>query len=105
MVGAVGHILDPEFENDACTLEETFIGEMRTHNLWMTPKVYVRIHHVPEYVRRTGVPLGPTSEQALEFQHSFFDIFCHRFTVNCTESPVFRERLLNTLLHYNSCHL
>ncbi len=101
----IGQIVDPEFENDVSTFEETFMGAMRTHNLWMSPKEHVLVHHVPEYVSRTGIPLGPTSEQALEIQHRFFDIFCHRFQVNCTESPVFRERLLNTVLHYNVCHL
>ncbi len=75
VVGVFGQILDPEFENDISTFEETFMGAMRTHNLWMTPKVYVLVHHVPEYVRRTGVPLGPTSEQALEIQHRFFLYF------------------------------
>ncbi len=40
----------------------------------MTPKGHVLIHHVPEYVRRTGVYLGPASEQALASQHRFFDI-------------------------------
>ncbi len=48
------------------------MGAMRTHNPRMTPKVHVLIHHVPEYVRRTGVQLGPTSEQALANQHRFF---------------------------------
>ncbi len=81
------------------------MGAMRTYNLWMTPKVHVLVHHVQVYVRRTGVPLGPTSEQAMEIQHNFFDIFCHRFKVNCTKSPVFRERLRNTVIHYNSCYL
>ncbi len=105
MVGIFGQILDPEFENDTNAFEETFMGAMRTHNLWMTSKEHVLVHHVPEYVRRTGVPLEPTSEQALKFQHRFFDIFCHRFKVNCTDCPVFRGHFLNTVLHYNSCHL
>ncbi len=61
-----GQILDPEFENDTSAFEETFMGAMRTHNLWMTPKEHVLVHHVPEYVHRTGVPLGSTSEKALE---------------------------------------
>ncbi len=66
---------------------------METHNLRMTPKVHVIIHQVPKYMRRTGVPHGPTSKQALEGQLKFFDIFYHRFEVNCTKPPVFRERL------------
>ncbi len=78
---------------------------MRTHNPRMTPKVHVLVHHVPEYVRRTGIQLGPTSEQAPESQHTFFDIFYHRFKVNCKNSPVFRERFLNAVLHGNSYHL
>ncbi len=71
----------------------------------MTPKVHVLIHNVPEYVRRTGVQLGPTSEQALASQHGFFDIFYHKFKVNRTNSPVPRERLLKSVLHYTSYHL
>ncbi len=71
----------------------------------MTPKVHMLINNVSEYVRRTAAPLGPTSEQALESQHQFFDIFNDRFKVNCTNSPVFRKRLLNTVLHYNACHV
>ncbi len=69
---------------------------MRTYNPWMTPKVHVLVHHVKEYVRRTGIQLGPTT---------FVDIFYNRFKVNSTNSRVFRERLLNTVLHYNSYHL
>ncbi len=61
-------------ENDLSTFEEMFMGAMRTHNPRMTPKVHVHVHHVPEYVRRTAAPLGPTSEQALESQHRFFDM-------------------------------
>ncbi len=78
---------------------------MRTQNPRMTPKVHMLIYNVPEYVRRTAAPLGPTSEQALESQHHFFDIFYHRFKVNCMNSPVFRERLLNAVLLCNACHL
>ncbi len=43
------------------------------------------------------VPLGLTSEQTRESQLAFFDIFYHRFKVNCAKSPVFRDRLLNAI--------
>ncbi len=105
VVGVFSRILDQEFENGASTFDETFMRAMRTHNLWMTPKVHVLVYHVPEYVRRSGVSLGFTSKQELGIQHRFFYIFCHTFKVNCTKTPVFRERLLNTVFHYNSCHL
>ncbi len=81
------------------------MGAMRTRNPRMTPNVHVLVHHVPEYVRRAGIQLGPISEQALASQHRFFDIFYLRLNVNCTNSPVFRDRLLNAVLHYNSCNL
>ncbi len=81
------------------------MGTMRTHNPKITPKVHMLMHHVPEYVRRTGIQVGSTSKQAPKSQHTFFDIFYHRFKVNCTNSPVLQKHLLNTVLHYNSCHL
>ncbi len=81
------------------------MGAMRTQNPRITLKVHMLIHNVPEYVSRTTSPLGPASEQALESQHRFFDIFYHRFKLNCTNYPVFRERLLSAVLHYNACHL
>ncbi len=59
------------------------MGAMRTHNPRMTSKVHMLVHHVPEYVRRTGIQLRPTSEQAPKSQHTFFDIFYHRFKVIC----------------------
>ncbi len=96
MVGLFGQIVDPGF--DASTFEETFMGAIRTHNPRMTPKVHVLVYHVPEYVRRTGDQLGPTSEQALASQHTFVAIFYHKFKVNCTNSPVSRERVLKSIL-------
>ncbi len=78
VLGAFGQIVDPETKDNVSTFEETFMGAMRTQNPGMTPKVYMLIHSVPEYVRRTGIQLGPTSEQALESQHQLFDIFYHR---------------------------
>ncbi len=74
-VGFFGQILDPETENDISTFEETFMGVMQTHNPRMTPKVHMLIHRVPGYMRRTGIQLGSTSEQAPKSQHTFFDIF------------------------------
>ncbi len=71
VVGVFGQILGPEFKNDTRKFEETLMGAMRTHNLRITPKVHVLVHHVPKYVRRIGVQLGPTSEQAPASQYRF----------------------------------
>ncbi len=71
----------------------------------MTSKVHVLVNHVHKFVRGNGVALLPPSDQTMERQHKLFDIFYHRFEVNCTKSPVFRERLLYAAQHNNSCHL
>ncbi len=91
VIGVFGQLLDPVFENDIITFEEKFMGAMQTHNPRMTSKAHMLIHHVPEYVRCTGIQLGSTSERAPKSQHTIFDIFYHRFKVNCTNSPIFRE--------------
>ncbi len=80
------------------------MGAMRTHNFRMTPKVHVLVPHVPQYVRRTGFQFGPTFVLALESQNICFCFFYHRFKVNCTNAPGSRERFMNAVLHYNSCH-
>ncbi len=79
VVGVFGQIVDSETENDIDAFEETFMGAMRIHNPWMTPKVHMLIHHVPEYVRCTGIQLGSTSEQAPNCMHTFFYIFYHYY--------------------------
>ncbi len=63
-----------------------------------TRKAHVLFHHVPKYVRRTGVQLGRTSEQVLESPHTLFEIIYHRFEVNCTKSPVFEN--IYSMLYY-----
>ncbi len=78
---------------------------MQTHNLKMTLKVHVLVHHVPKYVCHTGVPLGSNPEEVVERRHTLFDIFYHRFEVNCSKSLVFRECLLNAVLRHYSCPL
>ncbi len=105
LVYVSGNILDPEFENGIHIFKEKNLGAMQTYNLRMTSKVHVLIHHVAKYVRRTGVPLEPSSEQALGSQRTLFDIFYDKFEVNCTKFPVFRERISNAALHYKFCHL
>ncbi len=97
VIGVFGQTLDPGFENDIITFEEKFMGAMETHNPRMTPKVHVLVHHVTGYERRTGVQLAS--------QHRFFDISYQQFKFNCPNSPVYRERLLKSVLHYNSCYM
>ncbi len=73
MVDVFGNILDTEFENNLHIFKEKFVEAMETHNLNMTPKSHVLTNHVPKYVRRTVVPLEPTSE--LESQYTLLQHF------------------------------
>ncbi len=54
----------------------------QTNHLRMTLTMHVLVHPVPKHVRHTAVPLGLTSEQALDSQNTLFDILYHRFEVN-----------------------
>ncbi len=92
VVGVFGQILDPGFENDINTFEETFMRVMRTHNPRMIPKVHLLVHHVPEYVNRTRVQLGPTSEQALASQHNVL-IFCTTNSRLIVQTPLSLENV------------
>ncbi len=62
--GVFGSVLDRE-------ITYTYLrkSSWEPHNFRMTPKVHVLVPHVPQYVRRSGVQLGPTFEQALESEN------------------------------------
>ncbi len=70
---AFSNILDFEFENDIHILKDTFMEAMQTHNLRKAPTA--------------GVPIGPTSEKALESHHTLFDILygLPRLSITFTE--------------------
>ncbi len=57
-VDVFGNILDPELENDLHIFKQKVMEAIQIHNIRMILKVHVRTHHVPKYVRRTGVPAG-----------------------------------------------
>ncbi len=77
---------------------------MPTRNLEMAPFVHVLVHHILQCVCRTGVPLGPTSEQALESQHTLFDIFFPQVQTGLYRIPNLPIGILNTAALLNWCH-
>ncbi len=83
LVDVFGDILDPEFENNLRIFKDKCMKAMQTHK---HQKVHVLVHHVPKYMRRTGVPLKSTSGQALESQNKLIDISYHRFEASCMKS-------------------
>ncbi len=54
---------------DACLRKRSW--KSCEHGLRMAPKTHVLVQHACEYVHLTGVPHGPTSEQALGSQRIF----------------------------------
>jgi len=67
----------------------------------VTTKAHIIIHHLREYFRRTKSALGPTSEEVVESQHHVFKKFYARFKVIGREFPIFDERLLMSVVHFN----
>ncbi len=47
LVDVFSNILYPEIENDVHIYKEKFMEAMQTHNLAITLKVHVLVHHVP----------------------------------------------------------
>ncbi len=44
-----------------------------------TPKAHIQLMHVPQLIAYTNFPLGFTSEQVMEAQHSFNDTLYRRY--------------------------
>ncbi len=82
-----GYTSDPEFEKDISIFKGKFTESMRTYHLRMTLKMNAVTDDVSEPVRGTGIPLGPSSEQALDSQHKVFGIFYRGFKATYTKSP------------------
>ncbi len=87
LFGIFGNTSDPEFEKNISIFKGTLTESMRTYHLRMTLKMNVFTDDVSEHVRRTGIPLGPSSEQVLDSQHKVFGIFYRRFKATYTKSP------------------
>ena len=65
-----------------------------------SPKAHVLIQHVPQFIKATGMPLGPFSEQASESVHSDFkDTAWKRYKVG-EEKDSYPQRLLSSVINY-----
>lgn len=71
----------------------------------LTPKLHILFCHVIPWCETRGVGMGSFSEQSFETaHHDFFKIWEH-FKVTDPKSPIFRKRLLKTVLVFASGHL
>ncbi len=64
-----GHRLSSNNEEAIEQFGVKFTRLMPQFRISMTTKVHILLHHVPHFIRLTGMPLGPFSEQVVEEQH------------------------------------
>ncbi len=100
-----GHRLSSNYEEAIEQFGVNFTREMCQFQISMTTKIHILLHHVPHFIRLTGMPLGPFSEQVVEEQHRRYKNCFNRYRINCTEHINYQGRFLNSFLHYNSYHI
>ncbi len=64
-----GHVLSPKYEEGISQFGVSFTPIMSTFHISMTPKVQIVLHHIPQFIRMTQMPLGLFSEEVVEEQH------------------------------------
>ncbi len=67
-----GHVLSLTYEEGIFQFGVCFTTIMSTFHISMTPKVHIVLHHIPQFIRMTQMPLGIFSEEAVEEQHKRF---------------------------------
>ncbi len=70
-----------------------------------TPKAHLQMVHVAQFNAYTNFPLGFTSEQVVEAQHSFYDALYHRYRTNSVTSSTYPQHLEQLVRHYNALHV
>ena len=87
---------------------EEFCSSYRLlHNITFPPKYHIVETHIVQYLDRRGdgtKGLGYWSEQAMESCHHDFKEFWSHTKVD-QDHPNFAERLLSTIIKYNSSHI
>ncbi len=78
-----GHVLSPNYEEVISRFGVSFTTIMSTFHISMAPKVHIVLHHIPQFIRMTQMPLGLFSEEVAEEQSKRFLKFYKRYFVNC----------------------
>ncbi len=100
-----GHRLSSNNEEAIGQFGVNFTRLMSQFRISMTTKVHILLHNAPHFIRLTGMPLGPFSEQVVEEQHRRYKAVFNRYRINCPERINYPGRFLNSVLHYNSYHI
>ena len=67
-------------------------------------KVHIAVTHVPEYIAKTKLALGQTSDQVIEGTHQYTNkiLMGSRYWVKDLDNPLQGENLLRGVNHINS---
>ena len=102
------NVVDDCFSNTLKPTFKTSIKEFRTSYLSLgisvTPKVHAIINHVEEFCTKQEKGLGIYSKQAMESVHHDFDETWQSYKVSEIHSD-YKNRLLNSIIAYNSNHI
>ena len=71
----------------------------------ITPKIHAVFFHIEEFCDLTGMGLGPWSEQTSESLHQEFKQCWQKFYVKDNDNPIYKDRLLAAVQHFNSLNL
>ncbi len=67
-----GHVLSSKYDEVISQFGVSFTKIMPKFHISLNPKVNILLHHIPQFIRMTQVPLGLFSEEVVEEQHKFF---------------------------------
>ncbi len=96
-----GHVLSSNYDEIISQFGFSFTPIMSTFHIFMTTKFHFLLHHIPQFIRMTQMPLGLFSEEVGEEQHKRFK-FYKRYGETCTYNSNLPNRFLNSVIHYNS---
>ena len=96
-----GKHLSPDYKQNILDFEQCYINL----KISVTPKIYSVFHHVAKFCDKVQKGLAPWSEQTAESLHSDFSKVWKNVDVHDTNHPEYGQRLLQTIITYNSQHI
>ena len=99
--GCFGYELSKDYRNNI----KEFTIAYHQLGISITPKIHAVMFHVEDFCEFTGKGLGPWSEQTSESLHREFSKCWEKFFVKKSDNPVYPERFLAAVQHFNSLNV
>ncbi len=94
-----GKKLQPQYADTLKASASSFHELNEKYGVSYTPKVYVVLQHLEEFVALTGRRFGAYSEQVVETQHHYYECHYSRFFVNPL-NPCTLQRKTSEVHHF-----